>query len=127
MLKFSENYLNIDLQITLFFKNKHFELCCFVMYRVRGGQHGAGGGQHGAGSELYITRERGGDQRVKESKWKMRRTGGGGGGGGAAQRLHYALGSHLIYKFTTFVCPSDTTILHFNSPAEPAFVGLCMF
>jgi hypothetical protein len=23
------------LQITPFFKNKHFELCCFVMYRVR--------------------------------------------------------------------------------------------
>jgi len=26
--------LNLDLQITPFFKNKHFELCCFVMYRV---------------------------------------------------------------------------------------------
>jgi len=35
LLKFSENYLNLDLQITPFFKNKHFELCCFVMYRVR--------------------------------------------------------------------------------------------
>jgi len=23
------------LQITPFFKNKHFELCCFVMYKVR--------------------------------------------------------------------------------------------
>jgi hypothetical protein len=34
-LKFSENYLNLDYQITFFFKNKHFELCCFVMYRVR--------------------------------------------------------------------------------------------
>ncbi len=34
LLKFSENYLNLDLQITPFFKNKHFELCCFVMYRV---------------------------------------------------------------------------------------------
>jgi hypothetical protein len=27
--------LDVDLQITPFFKNKHFELCCFVMYRVR--------------------------------------------------------------------------------------------
>jgi hypothetical protein len=27
--------LNLDLQITPFFKNKHFELCCLVMYRVR--------------------------------------------------------------------------------------------
>ncbi len=35
LLKFSQNYLNLDLQITLFFKNKHFELCCLVMYRVR--------------------------------------------------------------------------------------------
>jgi hypothetical protein len=35
LLKFSENNLNLDLQITPFFKNKHFELCCFVMYRVR--------------------------------------------------------------------------------------------
>ncbi len=23
------------MQITPFFKNKHFELCCFIMYRVR--------------------------------------------------------------------------------------------
>jgi hypothetical protein len=81
--------LNIDLQITPFFKNKHFELCCFVMYRVRGGQHGVGGG----------------DQHVKESEWKMRRTGGSRRGKklksamgrtrrGGAQRVHYALGSH---------------------------------
>ncbi len=35
LLKFSKNYLNVDLRITPFFKNKHFELCCFVMYRVR--------------------------------------------------------------------------------------------
>jgi hypothetical protein len=35
LLKFSENYLKLDLQITPFFKNKHFELCCFVVYRVR--------------------------------------------------------------------------------------------
>jgi len=35
LLKFSKNYLNLDLQITPFFKNKHFEFCCFVMYRVR--------------------------------------------------------------------------------------------
>jgi hypothetical protein len=35
LLKFSENYLNLELQITPFFKNKHFELCYFVMYRVR--------------------------------------------------------------------------------------------
>jgi hypothetical protein len=34
LLKFSENYLNLDLQITPSSKNKHFELCCFVMYRV---------------------------------------------------------------------------------------------
>jgi hypothetical protein len=27
-------WLDVDLQITFFFKNKHFELCCFVMYRV---------------------------------------------------------------------------------------------
>jgi hypothetical protein len=26
--------MDVDLQITFFFKNKHFELCCFVMYRV---------------------------------------------------------------------------------------------
>jgi hypothetical protein len=27
--------LNLEVQITPFFKNKHFELCCFVTYRVR--------------------------------------------------------------------------------------------
>ncbi len=34
-MKFSGNYLNLDVQITPFLKNKHFELCYFVMYRVR--------------------------------------------------------------------------------------------
>ncbi len=28
-------WLDVNLQITLFFKKKHFGLCCFVMYRVR--------------------------------------------------------------------------------------------
>jgi len=64
-----------------------------------------GGPARGGKLIIYNMGTRAGDQRVKESEWKMRRTRGVDGvknrsgqwegpGGGRARRVHYALGSH---------------------------------